>query len=176
MSLENCDHIMTYKKADASEIISVGDIVMLDLATSSITKAVVNSEEGLPLNTRLVVGVCVQSDNYSNFLKRLDGGTSKDVVRTLLESKSDSEDIIIIAGGGSGQSSREIIKVAYMGEYPVNVCGFVDLGDKLCISEHAGKAKAIDYYDDDYFRSRSIGKVVKFMNNKYQVKVLLDIE
>ena len=70
---------------------------------------------------------------------------------------------------------REIVQIAYGGEVPVNICGFIQLGDRLTISEHAGRAKAIDYIDNDYFKSRSIGKVIKFIS-KDQAKVLLDIE
>lgn len=174
--MSNTNHIMTYKKANASEIIEIGDLVMLDPATASITRAVINDCKEVPINTRLVVGVCISSDNFSPFLKKLDGGTSEDVTRIKLEAKSDSIETIIITSGNSGQNSREIIQVAYMGEYPVNVQGFVDLGDKLCISNVPGKAKAINYIDRGYFNARSIGKVVKYLNNKNQVKVLLDIE
>ena len=124
----------------------------------------------------MVVGICISSNNTALPTILLDGGKSKNVDRILLHSLSDSTDIIILDGGNSAQNPREIIEVAYTGEWPVNVCGFVDIGDKLGISKHPGKAKAIEYIDNDYFVTRSIGKVVKFMKDREQVKVLLDIE
>lgn len=171
-----CESILTYKKVDATEIIDVGDIIMIDPDSGYITKAVIESPESMPINTRLVIGVCTKSNNYAKVNIIIDGGPAKDIERTELSSMSDSVDIILLDGGTGEQNQREIIEVAYTGEWPVNVCGFVDIGDKLCISNHAGKAKAIDYIDCDYFKSRSIGKVVKYLKNKEQVKVLLDIE
>ena len=108
--------------------------------------------------------------------KTKDGGKSKDVERTLISSTSGDIEIIELEGGTSLQNQREIIKVAYTGEWPVNICGFVDIGDRLGISNHPGKATSIDYIDRDYFITRSIGKCVKYMKSREQVKVLLDIE
>ena len=107
----------------------------------------------------------------------LDGGSSEELDRELIDSGvSDSIQTIIIESGTSDQNSREIIQVAYSGEQVVNICGFVDLGDRLCISSHPGKAKSKDYLDDEYFKARSIGKVIQFTNRKEQVKALIDIE
>lgn len=171
-----CENILTYKKVDAEEIIDVGDIIMIDPDSGYITKAVIGSPEEMPINTRLVIGVCIKSNNYAKINIVIDGGPAKDIERIDASSVAESIDIILLDGGTGEQNQREIIEVAYTGEWPVNVCGFIDIGDKLRISEHAGKAKAIDYIDNDFFKSRSIGKVVKYMKNKEQVKVLLDIE
>lgn len=171
-----CEHILTYRKAIPSEVIEVGDIVMLDPDTSYIKRAVVDRQRG-NINSRLVVGVCVESNNVFPAPITIRGGSSTEIERVQLHGGySDSIQTIMIIGGTSKQSEREFIKVAYMGEHLVNVCGFVDLGDKLCISKHPGKAKSIDYLDGDYFESRSIGKVIKFTSSKNKVKVLLDIE
>lgn len=172
----NCEDYITYKKVDPTEIIEIGDIVMIDTATGYITRAVKGEKGDLPINTRMVVGVCINSNNIANLNILIDGGSSKDIERIELSSRSDDTDIILIDGGNSEQNQREIIQVAYSGEWPVNVCGFVDIGDRLSISNHAGKAKSIDYYDKDYFLVRSIGKAIKYLKNKEQVKVLLDIE
>ena len=175
--MESCEQIVTYKKADASEIIEVGDIVMIDPDSALITRAVLDDDNAMAMNARLVVGVCIYSNNTASLRQVLNGGKSRTVAKQVLNGgNAKSIQTIIIAGGDSSQNAREIIQVAYAGEYPVNVCGYVDLGDRLCISSHAGKAKAIDYADNDYFRARSIGKVIKFMSNRAQVKVLLDIE
>lgn len=171
----DCENTITYKKVNADEIINVGDVVMIDPENGYITKAVINNN-CMCINARMVVGICVWSNNYVKPTIIFDGGTSKDEDRILCESKSDDIDIILIDGGTSAQNQREIIKVAYTGSWPVNVCGYVDLGDRLCISKYPGKAKAIDYTDIEYFNERSIGKVIKYMKNKEQVKVLLDIE
>ena len=172
----NCEHIITYKKVDPTEIIAVGDIVMIDATSGYITRAVRGTKQDFPMNNRLIVGVCIKSNNYAKLNIIIDGGPAKDLDRIEASSLSGSTDIIILDGGNSEQNQREVIEVAYAGEQAVNVCGFVDIGDKLGISDHPGKAKAIDYYDRDYFVVRSIGKVIKFLKDKEQVKVLLDIE
>lgn len=172
-----CNNTMTYKKAIPSEIIELGDIVMLDPGTNYIKRAVANDFGDLMINSRLIVGVCVKSNNTAPIPDMLDGGPSEELDRELIDSGvSDSIQTIIIESGTSDQNSREIIQVAYSGEQVVNICGFVDLGDRLCISSHPGKAKSKDYLDDEYFKARSIGKVIQFTNKKEQVKALIDIE
>lgn len=172
----DCQNIITYKKVHPEEVIAVGDVIMIDAESGYVTRAVTENMEDMPINTRLTVGICTYSNNYSPFPIIIDGGKAKDVDRIVLESHSGDEDIFVLDGGPSTQSEREIIKVAYTGEQVVNICGFVEIGDRLCISKHAGKAKSIDYIDRHYFKERSIGKVVKKLKDKEQVKVLLDIE
>lgn len=173
----DCENIITYKKREPSEVIEVGDVIMIDPDNGYITKAVKGDKKDFPVNTRMVVGICIWSNNSALPPIIIDGGKSKDVERTVLSSTSDSIDIIELKGGPSDQNPREIIQVAYTGEWPVNICGFVDIGDRLGISDHPGKATSIDYIDRDYFITRSIGKCVKYMKNeREQVKVLLDIE
>ena len=174
----SCNNTITYKKAIPSEIIELGDIVMLDPGTNYIKRAVVNNQEEMMLNSRLIVGVCVKANNTDPVPEVMSGGSSDDsIVRELIDSGlSDSIQTIIIESGTSDQNSREIIQVAYSGEHAVNICGFVDLGDRLCISQHPGKAKSKDYMDEEYFKSRSIGKVIQFTNDPKRVKALIDIE
>lgn len=172
----DCENYITYKKVDPSEIIEVGDVIMIDPDNGYITRAVRGDNHEFPINTRMVVGICIWSNNTALPTIIIDGGPSKDLDRKEISSTSESTDLIYIIGGPSDENQREIIQVAYTGEWPVNVCGFVDIGDKLGISKHPGKAKAIEYIDKDYFLTRSIGKCVKYMKNKEQVKVLLDIE
>lgn len=152
---------------------------MLDPDTSRITRAVVNSYEDMIINSRLVVGVCINSNNDGHLLTLIDGGSADNSINRKLFSGGPARPIqtIIIESGGASENERQIIQVAYMGEHIINVCGPVDLGDKLCISHHPGRAKAKDYLEDmDYFESRSIGKVIKFTSNRNQVTALLDIE
>ena len=171
------DDFVVYRKADPSEIIEVGDVLMIDVESTLITKAVINDFGTAPLNSRMVVGICVEANNSGKAPMTIDGGTSIESERIVLENDSkDHPEVVIIEGGPSMQNPREIIKIAYRGEVPVNICGFVDLGDKLTISKHPGKARALDYTNRDYFKARTIGKVIKYMNNSNQVKVLLDIE
>ena len=176
----NCNNILTYKKSVPSEIIEIGDILMLDPGTSYVKKAVADDIENMMLNSRLIIGVCIYSNNTDPIPFILDGGPSKDLDRELIDSGTSDYSIdtetIIIEGGLSDQNSREVVKIAYTGEYVVNICGYVDIGDQLCISEHPGKAKSKDFLDLEYFKARSIGKVVQFTNRPDQVKVLLDIE
>ena len=172
-----CKNLVVYHRKDLNEIIEIGDIVMLDPATNTVTRAVANNYMEFILNARLIVGVVVFSDNYSKVPIVLDGGNADTEVFEDIDcgTSADKPEFILIEGGTSEQSTREIVQLVYGGEVPVNICGFVQLGDRLTISKHAGKAKAIDYINNDYFKSRSIGKVIKFIN-KNQVKVLLDIE
>ena len=172
----NCEKIITYKKVFPEEVIAVGDVIMIDPESGYVTRAVAKTPEQMPISTRLTVGVCTYSNNSALPPIVINGGKAKKKDRIKLESRSDSEDIILLKGGNSKQSERELIKVAYIGEQVVNICGFVEIGDKLCICEHPGKAKAIDYIDDNYFKLRSIGKVVKKLKDEEKVVVLLDIE
>lgn len=175
----NCNHIMTYRKSIPSEIIEVGDIIMLDPETSYVKRAEANDCDELMSNSRLIIGVCVTSNNTDPIPLFLDGGHAydEDVRREEIDSgTSDKPQTIMIIGGDSDINKREIIQIAYMGEQIVNICGYVDLGDKLTLSEHPGKAKSKDFLDEEFYMARSIGKVIKFTNNPKQVKVLLDIE
>lgn len=172
-----CKNLAVYHKLDVDEIIEVGDVVMLDPATNTVTKAVANNHGEFILNARLIVGVVMYSDNYSKVPIVIDGGRATTIELEEIDcgTSEDKPEFILIEGGTAEQSMRELVQIAYGGEVPVNICGFVQLGDRLTISRHAGKAKAIDYIDNDYFKSRSIGKVIKFIS-KTQAKVLLDIE
>lgn len=176
----SCADIITYKKTDASEVIQPGDILMLDLKNATVTKAVITNYREATIDSRLVIGVCVSSNNSESLPYIINGGYADTTEAELLNggvSKRDgTETIIVISGPDSTQNKRELVKVAYTGEQVVNICGYVDIGDKLCISEHAGKAKSKNYFEKEYFGLRSIGKVVKRTNTENQVKVLLDIE
>ena len=175
--MNDCNYTIKYKKSNPSEIIQIGDVIMLDPESLSITKAYIENDDDYNINSRLIVGVCIDTDNASKIPKVLSGGSSKDTnINEIDGGDSTSIERILVESGKSGQNSREIITVAYAGQCLVNICGYVDLGDKLCISTHPGKAKSKDLLDSQYFSSRSIGKVVKFTNNKEQVKALLDIE
>lgn len=172
-----CDNTLTFKKAIPSEIIEIGDIVMLDPRSNYITRAVANNLPELMVNSRLIIGVCVKSNNTDPIAEILEGGSASDTNRELISGGlSDSIQTIIIQGGTSNQNSREIIQIAYSGEHAVNICGYVGMGDRLCISSHPGKAKSKDYLDEEYFKARSIGKAIQYTNDPKKVKVLIDIE
>lgn len=172
-----CKDTGLYHKSDLEEIIEVGDVIMIDPDTETVTRAVANNLGEMCINSRFIVGVVIQSDNISNVDIDIDGGIAKDTTKEPVDGggATSKPEYIVLEGGIGQQNMREYVRLAYAGEVVVNVCGFVQLGDRLTISEHAGKAKAIDYIDNDYFRLRSIGKVIKYINPK-QVKVLLDIE
>lgn len=167
---------ITYMKANPSEVIIVGDIIMLDHSTGRITKAVNEKKPGMNINSRLVVGVCVWSDNDTPLNLIIDGGSCKEADRITLENMSPDVETIIIYGGDSTQNTRNIIQVAYTGQQIVNVCGPVHIGDRLCISNLPGVAKSKDFIGRQYEDLRSIGKVVKLDKNNKKAKVLLDIE
>ena len=81
-----CNNTMTYKKAIPSEIIELGDIVMLDPGTNYIKRAVANDFGDLMINSRLIVGVCVKSNNTASIPDMLDGGSSEELDRELIDS------------------------------------------------------------------------------------------
>lgn len=174
----SCCETVTYRKSIPSEIITKGDLIMIDSSTGYVRKAFVEKPFEYRINSSLVIGVCVWSDNDTPIEITIDGGSSKDVDRDTLDSgTSKNEQTILIAGGDSNLSGREIIKIAYIGEQVVNICGYSHIGDKLCISNIPGKAKALDVLDDNPIMIRSIGKIIGYVDEeKTQAKVLLDIE
>lgn len=168
---------VTYTKVNALESIEVGDIIMLDPNTGNVTRAVIDNPHKAIINSRLVIGVCTESDNTSSIPIVIDGKDSTNIDRINLNGgDSTSTTTNIISGGLSKDTGRKYIKVQSSGEQILNVTGFVDLGDQLCISRCPGKVKSKDFLDRTYFDLRNIGKVIKFTNNKEKVKVLLNIE
>ena len=70
----DCQNIITYKKVHPEEVIAVGDVIMIDAESGYVTRAVTGSIEDMPINTRLTVGICTYSNNYSPFPIIIDGG------------------------------------------------------------------------------------------------------
>ena len=73
-----CNHIMTYRKSIPSEIIEIGDIIMLDPETSYVKRAEANDCDELMANSRLIIGVCVTSNNTDPLPIIIDGGHAYD--------------------------------------------------------------------------------------------------
>ena len=68
---------LTYKKASPSEIIEIGDLVMIDIDSGYITRAYLEKPLEFMLNTNLVIGVCVDSNNTAKLQKVLDSSNAK---------------------------------------------------------------------------------------------------
>ena len=168
---------LTYRKKIPTENINIGDIIMLDVETGYIQRAVLEKFPEYGINSSLVIGICVSSDNETPPTITIDGGKSNTIDRQELNGgDSTSTQTIIIYGGNSTQNPREIIQVAYTGEQMVNLCGPVHIGDRLCISNQPGKAMSKDYLGQEFYDLRSIGKVIRLDKQNKQAKVLLDIE
>lgn len=168
---------VTYKKKVPTEEISIGDVIMLDVESGYIQRAVLEDSTDYSVNSSLVVGICVYSDNETNPTITIDGGdTTIQDTQSLNGGDSTTVDTIIIYGGDSTQNPREIIQVAYTGEQTVNVYGTVQVGDRLCISNQPGKAMSLDYLGQQYYNLRSIGKAISVDTDNSQAQVLLDIE
>ena len=174
---------LKFIKAVPSEIINVGDVIQLDHKTGLVQRAILESSFKQKINTRLVIGVCIWSDNETPLNIVIDGGKSKNITRTLLDSGTSSDiQTIIIYGGDSTISERQIIQVGYTGEYwlPLNSKARIRLGDKVCISDEPGKVQSLEFYRNIYnnfnMNVRGIGKATKIDKNKGQVRVLLNIE
>lgn len=171
------ENTLTYRKRIPTEIINIGDLIMLDSATGYIQKAVLEYPCEYSINSSLVIGICVSSDNETPATLTINGGKSNTIERQEFNGgNSNTVETIIINGGDSTQNPREIIQVAYTGEQMVNVCGPIKIGDRLCISNQPGKAMSKDYLRQQYYNLRSIGKVIKIDKKNQQAKVLLDIE
>lgn len=70
------DQIMTYRKTNPLEVIEVGDVIMLDTGTNYVTRASANNLSEYIINSRMIIGICVSSNNYVPPTVLVDGGTS----------------------------------------------------------------------------------------------------
>ena len=95
---------LTYKKVDAEEIITIGDVVMIDPKNGYITRAVKGDKENAPINARMVIGVCIDSNNVAKPNIVIDGGQSADTERVELSSNFEKVDLIYLDGGNSEQN------------------------------------------------------------------------
>ena len=77
----DCENYITYKKVDPSEVIEVGDVIMIDPDNGYITRAVRGDNHEFPINTRMVVAICIWSNNTALPTIIIDGGPSKDLDR-----------------------------------------------------------------------------------------------
>lgn len=172
-----CNNVLTYKKAIPDEIIDIGDIIMLDVESGLIKRAVLERPHcDFSYNSRLVVGICVGSDNVTEQPVIIDGGTSEYSIRTVLDG-GDSTNIqrIEIIGGDSTTPTSTIISVAYSGVQDVNTTGFIKIGNQLCISSKPGKAQSKDFHGKEFYDIRSMGRVIK-IPEKDKATIILDIE
>lgn len=170
--------ILTLRKSNPLEIINVGDIIQINPDDGLIKKAIQEKIFEDNINTRLVIGICIATDNETPLNLIIDGGMSKTLDRILLDGgMSDTIQTIIIEGGDSTTNPRQIIQVAYDGEQIVNMCGPFDKKDFICISGVAGKGKSIKYIDIKFRDGlRKIGKVTEVIEECKQAKVKLNIE
>lgn len=163
-----------YKKVDPKEQIKVGDVMMISPETQLVTRAF---RDKWGLNERLVIGVCSDADNESLLPFVIKGGVAKEnkSIRPIINGGSSQGNMLFIYGGDSSARPRKVISVETSGVQVVNVAHHVDLGDKLVISHHIGKAQSKDIFSDG-FETRSIGKAIKYTDNREQVVCLLNIE
>lgn len=163
-----------YKKQDPTEYIQVGDILMISPKTQLVTKAI-RDRHGF--NERFVVGVVTESDNTTLIPLNIDGGGSKDIQRALIDGGTSEINVVPILGGSSSNISREYVNATSCGVEIVRIDDWVHTGDRLMISRKtAGAAERMKISNMKPVGSRSIGKVVEKLENKEQVKVLLNIE
>lgn len=176
MSCE-CNNVLTYKKAIPAEVINIGDIIMLDVESGYIKKAVLERHCEYSVNSRLVVGICISSDNESKQPIVIDGGSCEVTDRVLLDGGTAEVNIqtIKIEGGTSEEPSSTIIQVGCGGIMDVNTVGPIRIGNQLCISPKPGKAQSKDFDGREFYNIRSIGRVIK-IPQKDKATIILDIE
>lgn len=161
------------KKTDPKERIRIGDVLMISPETQKVTKAF-RDRQGI--NERLVIGVCTDSNNYSQTPLYLYGGDAKTEHKMLAFADSTRGGIIRLHGGDSHERAKNVVTIESTGRQLVNIASLAELGDRLTISRYRGKAEAIDILNNNSFSRRSIGTVAKFTNSKKQVLCKLDIE
>lgn len=163
-----------YRKVNPSEVIDVGDILMISPENQRVTKAI-RDRHGI--NERLVIGVVTKSDNTTPMPILIDGGFSKDVDRAIIGNGNSEICILSIDGGNSELNSREYVDIISSGTTKVGIDDkIVHIGDKLTISRFtAGKAERRKISNTDPSGGRSIGKVITNLEEGY-VETLLNIE
>ena len=163
-----------YRKVNPSEVIDVGDILMISPENQRVTKAI-RDRHGI--NERLVIGVVTKSDNTTLMPILIDGGFSKDVDRAIIGNGNSEICILSIDGGNSELNSREYVDIISSGTTKVGIDDkIVHIGDKLTISRFtAGKAERRKISNTDPSGGRSIGKVITNLEEGY-VETLLNIE
>lgn len=163
-----------YRKVNPSEVIDVGDILMISPENQRVTKAI---RDGHGINERLVIGVVTKSDNTTPMPILIDGGFSKDVDRAIIGNGNSEICILSIDGGNSELNSREYVDIISSGTTKVGIDDkIVHIGDKLTISRFtAGKAERRKISNTDPSGGRSIGKVITNLEEGY-VETLLNIE
>lgn len=165
-----------FRKADPKEDIAVGDVMMISPENQLVTRAI---RDRWGLNERLVIGVCTNSDNESSLPFVIDGGSAKEdnPTRPVVNgSNSSKSNLLLINGGSSILRPRKVITLETSGVHAVNIAHHVGLGDRLTISRHIGKAQSMETFGIDGFDTRSIGKAIKYTNDREQVLCLLNIE
>lgn len=163
-----------YRKSDVTENIEVGDIVMLSPENQRVTRAFADKQG---INERLVIGVCVESDNTTPMPPVVNGGVAKVSNTKTQIIDGNSKKGLILNGGNSSIRPREVIRVESGNTQVVNVVHHVDLGDRLTLSrQHPGKAESVDIGNVNRFDNRNIGKAIKYTGSKDKVVCLLNIE
>ena len=169
-----------FNKVDPTEIINVGDLIMLDSATGKVTVSYANSFEELEVNQMLVLGVCSQSDNITQLPLTLDCGTSKNdtqniVILDLGDSTTETEHVLYCET--SEINPREYISISNEGsvELETDNINSVEIGTKVRMSRERNKITGNEFNGREATHFRTIGKVTKLLGDN-KVEVLLDIE
>lgn len=165
---------VVYRKKDVTENIEIGDIIMISPENQRATRAVADKQG---INNRLVVGICIESDNKSPIPRFLNGGSAKTSQTKIPVIDGNAKTSLKLDGGNGSIRPREIVSVESGSTQVVNVVHHVDLGDKITLSKaHPGKAEAVDICNTNRFDTRNIGKVIKYTIDREKVVCLLNIE
>lgn len=167
-----------YKKAVPTEVIEVGDIIQIDLSTGKVQKSILPDLFDMEINSKLMLGVCIESDNTTPLNIVLNGGTGKELKREVLDGGlSDNTQTIILYNTNSSPNTREQITVAYSGQYIVNMDSNFKENDLICISKTPGKGKKLEFIDARMRNGiRTIGRVASIIEENKKALINLDIE
>ena len=139
------ENTLTYRKRIPTEIINIGDLIMLDSATGYIQKAVLEYPCEYSINSSLVIGICVSSDNETPATLTINGDKSNTKKRQEFNGgNSNTVETIIINGALNakivGQKAHTIAKLAEV-ELPENTKILIGEVESVELSEEFAHEK-----------------------------------
>ncbi len=169
-----------YLKANPYEVINKDDLIMLDTKTGYVAKSKCTNYGEYQVNSNLILGVCINSNNDFQKVVKMDCGTSRTETKyTVIDggiSNSQYEDTNVIDGKDSTIPEFEKIEVQSDGicdcQYNGNMC----LGNLLCMSPYdEGKVISNQFMGREFITTRTIGKAIEILEDN-KVKILLNIK
>lgn len=166
-------------KSNPTEIINPEDLIMLDTKTGLVTKSRSENDGEYQVNSNLIVGVCINSNNDFQKWLKMDCGTSRTEQNYTFVNGGSSNSVFsedIIDCKDSSIPETEKIDVQSDGITIVGYQGNMCLGNLLCMSRLAeGRVTSNEFMGREFLTTRTIGKVIEILDDN-KVKILLNIK